>query len=476
MGWTVVSQKNERVEDINPGVWANSAEESLKAGAIEDALKKIDKAIEYSNNDAHYFVEKAKILYALGHQIEAGRILQFEREKINKFFCENPSKIVSLIEMCPNKQAFINDFSACIPDTLQCLSLEKKWDLLLEILTLSPLFIVSQEGSQLIYQAIEQDQEMIVEYLFDKGIYDTKIGNALEPAIFSAIRFQSSKSVALIIKRKPSSVNLTNQDGDTPLFVAIETGNHEAFVTLVENGADIFRKVNNTSYIFLAVQNNRTEIVRYLINKKVCIDEQDGTGNTLLIEATRNNNIDIVADLCNACANPNLRNNDNETALIIAVNQRHESIINLIMNKYPRIDLIDAFWASVEGANASIAEMFLNVGVDVNTRQKTDNATPLMHVAQARHWDLNWKQLWKLLLKHNANVNLVDKDGFTALMHATNHSWYFSDETEMIEQLINAGASGSVKSSCGDDVFSIAEQKGHARDTFQLLERSRKGY
>lgn len=73
--------------------------------------------------------------------------------------------------------------------------------------------------------------------------------------------------------------------------------------------------------------------------------------------------------------------------------------------------------------------------------------TLLMHAAK----DGNEKEI-KLLLKSGANVNLKDKDGWTALMYAVR----YSSNLECTESLLEAGADISVKNIYGSSALVLA--------------------
>lgn len=65
VGFTIVSQTTEKVEDTNPAVWARAAEEGLRKGQYSMALADINKAIDYSAGSIHYCFQKVKMLCAM---------------------------------------------------------------------------------------------------------------------------------------------------------------------------------------------------------------------------------------------------------------------------------------------------------------------------------------------------------------------------------------------------------------------------
>ena len=68
----------EDVQDSNPNLYVERAEEALKNGRYEDALKEIDQAISFSDRQVNYKYEKVKILFSIGKYYECYNIIQKE--------------------------------------------------------------------------------------------------------------------------------------------------------------------------------------------------------------------------------------------------------------------------------------------------------------------------------------------------------------------------------------------------------------
>ena len=72
-------------------------------------------------------------------------------------------------------------------------------------------------------------------------------------------------------------------------------------------------------------------------------------------------------------------------------------------------------------------------------------------------------EMVKVLIDEGANVDAVDENGWTAMMHA--------NEAENVQVLLNAGANMAIKNNDGDTVLAMA-LKYKQEDVVQLL-RSR---
>ena len=98
MGFTIISQVTEKVEDSNPAVWARAAERSLINGNSARALAEIDKAIVYSNGSDHYLFEKVSILHAVRHY---SMCLSMLNSHIDEWYSQaDTEKKLLIVEYC----------------------------------------------------------------------------------------------------------------------------------------------------------------------------------------------------------------------------------------------------------------------------------------------------------------------------------------------------------------------------------------
>lgn len=94
-----------------------------------------------------------------------------------------------------------------------------------------------------------------------------------------------------------------------------------------------------------------------------------------------------------------------------------------------------------------VVELLLKSGVNPNICGK-NNESPLMVAISSKREELSWKQqkivLVNLLLEHQADPNLQDKDGYTALMCAIQER-----DIEIVETLFEYGVNANLKNSNG---------------------------
>ena len=188
----------------------------------------------------------------------------------------------------------------------------------------------------------------------------------------------------------PVDVNAKNQDGVTPLHMAV-LSNSKVCCMLLKYGADV-NSATNYGYtpIQYAAKNGCYKACR-LLSK---IEETNFKGRTVYH--------------LNEKLNVNSQNYYKETALHLAINTR-DAVIMYSKKKWPFNRCTDRY--------TKIIKFLLNMGADVNL-QNYDGDTPL-HLA-ARY---EMEYIVKVLLHYNADVNITNKKHETAV-HATKSNRY----------------------------------------------------
>ncbi|XP_050779011.1 ankyrin repeat domain-containing protein 27 isoform X3 [Gopherus flavomarginatus] len=127
-------------------------------------------------------------------------------------------------------------------------------------------------------------------------------------------------------------VNVTNQDGFTPLHVAALYGHPELVYLLLKHGANISAKnMNHAVPLHLACQKGHFQVVKCLVDCNAKQNKKDVHGNTPLIYACLNGQHEIAALLLEHGASVNLSNSKGNTALHEAVIGKHEVLVELLL-------------------------------------------------------------------------------------------------------------------------------------------------
>lgn len=173
---------------------------------------------------------------------------------------------------------------------------------------------------------------------------------------------------------------LTSKDllNNKSLFNAVESRNIDIVNKVLQfndKPSFINQISKDGSALNISVSNNDTEIVQRLLKlAKINVNSyEQENGNTPLLTAIMNKNIDIAKTLIEyPQTNVNLKNNISQSALVIAVENKLDEIVSLLINNerfdYDESDLDYAFYISY----GKIAEQLISVkGLDVNYKNES---------------------------------------------------------------------------------------------------------
>ncbi|XP_057170288.1 ankyrin repeat domain-containing protein 27 isoform X3 [Ursus arctos] len=137
-------------------------------------------------------------------------------------------------------------------------------------------------------------------------------------------------------------VNVTNQDGSSPLHVAALHGRADLIPLLLKHGANAgARNVNQAVPLHLACQKGHFQVVRYLLDSNAKPNKKDISGNTPLIYACSNGHHEVAALLLQHGASINVSNNKGNTALHEAVIEKHVFVVELLLLHGASVQLLN---------------------------------------------------------------------------------------------------------------------------------------
>lgn len=247
-----------------------------------------------------------------------------------------------------------------------------------------------------------------------------------------------------------------NATDDLLKLVQTEKVTTKRIEKLLNAGADI-NGTDNHGYSVLInaidVAEAKPEIVKFLINAGADVNVQGKFGYTALILATMHCcHPDIINSLINAGANLNVQDEEGLTALMMAANSM----------AFRSRENPDEPLTPTSKEYAKIVNALLKAGADINIRDK-EGKTALLHAA----WTdadgstggnaLN-PDVIKILAEKGADVNAQDNDGMTAMMYAADSRWLDKKEDvfEAVKILIDAGADVNLTDNWGRTALMIA--------------------
>ncbi|XP_055224864.1 ankyrin repeat domain-containing protein 27 isoform X2 [Gorilla gorilla gorilla] len=127
-------------------------------------------------------------------------------------------------------------------------------------------------------------------------------------------------------------VNVTSQDGSSPLHVAALHGRADLIPLLLKHGANAgARNADQAVPLHLACQQGHFQVVKCLLDSNAKPNKKDLSGNTPLIYACSGGHHELVALLLQHGASINASNNKGNTALHEAVIEKHVFVVELLL-------------------------------------------------------------------------------------------------------------------------------------------------
>jgi ankyrin repeat protein len=264
-----------------------------------------------------------------------------------------------------------------------------------------------------------------------------------------SIQLKAGKTVLVrqIDKLAEGDVNARDKDGLTALWYAIKDGNADRAKALISAGADVNEKYGDYDHTVLmraagrAAGTRAAVLVKILIAAGADVNVMSKNGETALMEAADNGDVDLVEILIAAGADVMAKAAVGGTALRSAATKGNTGVVKTLIAAGVDVSKdggVALRWASAEN-NANLVETLIAAGADVNQRQPSWT-TALMEAAEYRKEDAD---VVRILIAAGADVNATGgKKGETALMRA-----YGSDKTNV---LIAADADVNARNDDGD--------------------------
>ncbi len=266
---------------------------------------------------------------------------------------------------------------------------------------------------------------------------------------------------------------------ENKLITAVKTGNIElarkALAGDAEHpAADInFEVHRGQTVLFEAVRNNQPELITFLLDNGADIEKRQSDGCTPLIMAAKFGHIDAIKCLLERGANVNACDDAGQTAASFAAEKCDVNILRQLvayhidLNTRDKADytiLMDAFRDTYSQKidlkdRYDVVRFLVEQGVDVN--KKTDyGLTALMMATCCRD-----ETLLRFLIENGANIDAQNKNGETALMYAAIHG-----DQKMVQTLVEHGANVLLRNTADKTVLTIAAEAATAQTVEYLLQ------
>lgn len=306
-----------------------------------------------------------------------------------------------------------------------------------------------------------------------------EMGRAIKVTI--ATDHPKASSVSVMIKRPvvagerptpPTPATRTAAVPSSELVVAAQQGDVAKIKALLAApGVNVNLSDPDTGRTALhwAARENRGEIVALLVEAKADINAQDRTGKGPLTLAAETGSVDATNQLVAAGASVNARDSIGGTPLTWACGLGTADTVKILLEHGADISVIDVngltplIWAAGIGKPETVSILLqANPTMDINVRDGVTGDSALMRAVRSGKLESV-----RLLLASNAEVNLVNKQGYTPLQLAS-----LSGTVEKVKLLIEKNADLNAKDATGRTALDLAQRRTDAvgKEISALLE------
>jgi len=165
--------------------------------------------------------------------------------------------------------------------------------------------------------------------------------------------------------------------------------------------------VNGNNALLRSVIDNDPLNTKKMINLGVDLEAKNNENDTALLIAVRNNNLEIVMSLLENGAETEVRDLNLNTPLLLAAFNGYAEVCEVLTRSGSKLNAINAnsenaLAIAVKKGDLKLVNMFIELGIDKNNKDKNKD-TPLLLAAKLKQYEV-----FKLLLDNGASS--TDKD------------------------------------------------------------------
>ncbi|XP_029348924.1 kinase D-interacting substrate of 220 kDa B isoform X2 [Echeneis naucrates] len=218
--------------------------------------------------------------------------------------------------------------------------------------------------------------------------------------------------------------------------------------------------------LFSYVEEENLAAIKAHLDKFRDVDSRSDNGQTPLMVAAEQGNLEIAQELIRRGANVNLDDVDCWTALISAAKEGHIEVVRELLENNANLEHRDMggwtalMWAAYKGCT-DVAKLLLEKGANPNITGQY-SVYPIIWAAGRGHGEIV-----HLLLQHGAKVNCSDKYGTTSLIWAARKGHY-----ESVMHLLANGADVDQEGANSMTALIVAVKGGYTEVVKELLKRN----
>jgi ankyrin repeat protein len=233
-----------------------------------------------------------------------------------------------------------------------------------------------------------------------------------------------------------------------------------------DNGAKLKTK---NDFLIIASENGHKDIVVFLLEKGIDVDQQDEYGYTALMWASLKGHKEIVQLLLHEeNIQINQQDKDGSTALMWASLKGHKEIVEILLqDKNKQINQQDKdgrtalILASEKGHVEIVEKLLQDKNIQINQQDKKYGATALIWASMNDH-----REIVQILLQDKKiQINKQDQYGYTAYMWATERG-----HKEIVQMLNDEDIKKYQKNIYGEFALITASRNGHTEIVQMLIQ------
>ncbi len=340
----------------------------------------------------------------------------------------------------------------------------------------SPFWIASHNGHS-------DTAKVLLKYGADVNLKDRYGRTPLWAVANSQSHHQDKSTVMLLLEQENIDVNITDVNGQSPLWTASKQGNIDACKCLMLYGADPDMKdKHGQSSVWAAAFYGQLAILKIFMNpysSPVNFEAADDKGKSPLFVAASQGHTDIVEFLLQVGANGRTQDANGHSPLQVSGVKGKFDTFMVLLNletdinntsvfAYCRnfgLDRLTMLHHAIEKDDLPLLKSALDAGANINLKDR-QGYTALHRAIQVGHI-----QAVDVLLDGRCDANIANKEGWTPLFTAI-----FGNSTVInIDKLLKHGASVNYKDLNGVKPLQLALEKGQADVILLLLENGATG-
>ncbi|MGE0388416.1 MAG: ankyrin repeat domain-containing protein [Gammaproteobacteria bacterium] len=250
--------------------------------------------------------------------------------------------------------------------------------------------------------------------------------------------------------------------GWPPLNAAAALGRADAVQALLARGAAVdSRDPEGRTPLARAAQGGSDDVLAKLLAAGAAADAEDESGRTPLMLAATAGHAGLVARLIGAGAAAQRRMNSGESALELAAASGHAEVVSRLIEAGAPPDgrsvESSPVWIALKRRDARLLQVLLNAGA--NPLAADGDGRTALHLAAGTGWEEGARALIAL----EADVDRIDREGYTALMRAA------ATSTPIVAMLLDRHAALHTATASGNTPLMIAAGSGNASAVGLLL-------